>query len=238
MPTYGKQFSNIYDQVGADCGDEDSSFDASIKRVINDVGRSIFNRMSYSWKQREADLTPVASQQYLNMADVAAAWDDDTPVTIFYRNSANQRTVLDPLDDSEWDKQEDLDEGDIEAFHITKKSGAWRILFTFVPDSNFISSYAPLKMEYDTKWVELSADADIPGIPTSHHQLLVYRSNEIVCGIMGDTDLAAYWKSKADKEQGLLNKKQVQRLGRPKRVRPRSALTATGRPRERMDYNK
>ena len=211
MPDYGKQFSGIYGEVGKDCGDETSSFATEIKKKVNDVGRSMFNKMNYSWKQREADVTLTASQQYVNMSDVASDWDEDTPVTIFYRDSANKRHVLECYDDEEWNDEEDTDEGDVYGFHLTKKSGVWRALFVLVPDSNFVSDYSPLKAEYFKKWTELSEDTDIPDLPTSHHQLLVWRTNEVVCGIMGDTELAAFWKGKADKEQGLLNKKQVHR---------------------------
>lgn len=236
-PTYGKQFSDLYDQVGKDCGDENSDFATEIKKKINDVGRSILNEMNYAWKKREEDLTPVASQQYLNMADEVSDWDEDTPVRIYYRDSANKRHVLDVYDDKEWDEEEDLDEGDIFGFHITKKTGAWRILFKYVPNSNFVSSYAPMKMEYYIKWVELSSDTDIPSIPTSHHQLLLYRTNAIVCVIMGDTESAASWDKLATREQGALNRKQVHRLGRPKRVAPRVGVTPAGRPRKARDYN-
>ena len=235
-PTYGKQFSGLYDEVSKDCGDVTASFITEIKKKINDVGRSIFNEMNYAWKQRVADLTLVASQQYLNMADIAADWDDMTPVEIFYRDAAQNRWVLDPYSDIEWRDKEDLDEGDPFGYHISKASGAWRILFTYVPTSAFISSYVPLKMEYMIKWTELSADADIPDIPTSHHQLLLYRADEIVCGIMGDTEAAVGWKKLADKEQGRLNKKQVNRLGRPHRVYPGASILG-GRTRKPRDYN-
>jgi len=224
----GYVFSDIYGSCSKDCGDTTSSFITEIKKKINDVGRSLFQRMDYSWKKRTADLTLVASQSYLNMADVAALWEELSPVIIYYRGSANERVVLEAYDDEEWQDEQDDDEGDPYGYHITKVSGAWRVNFTPVPSANFVSNYNPLKIEYQKMWTELSDPAAVPDLSTSHHQLLLYRTNEIVSIIMGDTESAIAWKAEADKEQGLLNKKQVNRLGRPHKVYPSAHLNARG----------
>ena len=233
----GKVFSDIYNESARDTGDTTSSHVTYVKKKVNDGLREICSEMRYSWLQREADLTLVASQQHLNMSDVASDWDEDTPCTIFYRDSANERQVLDCFDDGEWDDEEDLDEGDVTGFHITKKSGVWRVLFTLVPSSSFVSSYNPLKMEYQKYPTELSADGDIPELPTSQHQALVYYTNMLISAEMGDTQAAGYWGNLADRALGKLRKKQVHRTGRPKRVYPRAAVTIKGRGHQIRDYN-
>src|SRR3990167_11049876 len=159
---YGKVFSDIYNESARDTGDTAPGHITYVKKKVNDALREICNTMRYSWLQREADIALVASQQYVNMSDVAADWDEDMPCIVFYRDSANCRQALDQYDDNEWDMEEDVDEGDVYGFHITKKSGVWRALFTLVPDSNFVSDYSPLKMEYQKKPTEMSGDNDVP----------------------------------------------------------------------------
>lgn len=234
----GKVFSDVYTEAARFTGDLTSSHIVYVKAKVNDALRELVGEMGFDWLQREADVTPVASQQYLNMSDIAATWDEDTPVTIFYRNSANERTVLEAYDKKEWGENEDIDEGDSFGYHITKKSGVWRVLFTFVPNAGFISAYAPLKMEYQKQVTELSGDADIPELPTSQHQALVYATCEMIAFEMGDWEAVAMWARRADKSLGLLRRKQAKRLGRSKRTYPRVALLATGRSRTGWDYNR
>jgi len=233
----GKVFSDIYNESARDTGDTTTSHITYVKKKVNDALREICSLMRFSWLQREADVTLTASQQYVNMSDVASDWDVDTPVTIFYRDSANERTKLDCYDDEEWDKEEDLDEGDVYGFHLTKKSGVWRALFVLVPDSAFVASYSPLKMEYQKYPTELSDDNDVPELPTSQHQGLVYYTNLLICKEMGDIEGIAMWEAEVNKSLGRLKSKQVHRLGRPKRAYPRSCLTIRGRDYQARDYN-
>ena len=237
MPDYGKVFSDIYNESARDTGDTTSAHIIYVKKKVNDALREICNTMKYAWMQREADVTLVASQQYVNMSDVAADWDEDTPSEIFYRDSANERQVLDQYDDTEWKNEEDTDEGDVYGCHITKKSGVWRILFTLVPDSNFVSDYSPMKMEYQKKPTELSDPTDVPELPSSYHQGLVYWTNKLICTEMGDTEAFGVWERLANSALGLLKKRQVHRTGRPKRVYPRSCIKIRGRTHKIRDYN-
>lgn len=234
----GKIFSDIYNESARDTGDTTTSHITYVKKKVNDALRSICQLMKFSWMQRTASVTLVASTQSYLMSVIAATWDEDTPVSIWYRDSANERTVLDCYDDEEWKAKEDLDEGDVFGFHLSKKSGVWRVYFTLVPDSEFVSSYSPLTMEYQKLPTELSADADVPEIPASFHQGLVYFTNKLICAEMGDLEGVATWGSLADDVLGLLKKRQVNRIGRPKRVYPRSCVTIGGRSRIVGDYNK
>ena len=237
----GKTFSAIYNETARKVGDTTAGFITSdVIPTINDVGRNIYQSMNYKFKERTADITLVGSTQSYLMSTIASTWDEDTPVNIFYRDSANKRQPLECYDDKEWDLEEDTDEGDVYGFHISKISAVWRVYFTLVPNSAFVSSYSPLKMEYFTKWtslVETTDDAVEPDIPDGNRQLLIYRSCEILCGQMGDTESAIFWKSKGDKEEGLLKKKQVHRVGRPKKVRPIPSTTVRGRSHIIKDYN-
>jgi len=234
----GKTFSDIYTEISRKVGDTTAGFITSdVCPTINDVCRSIFQNMNYAFKERTADLTLVASQGYVA---VPADWDEMTPVQIFYRGSNNERVDLDCYDNKEWENEQDNDEGDVYGFHISKVSGAWLIYFTLIPDSSFVASYSPLKIEYYKKWTELveTTDDDTePDIPDSHRQLIIYRACEILCGQMGDTEGAIFWKSEADKEEGLFNKKQVNRLGRGHRVRPSPIITTRGFGYRRRDYS-
>lgn len=233
----GMTFSEIYTTVSRKVGDTTLGFITNdVCPTINDVCRSLFQEMNYAFKERTADLTLVASQGYIA---VPTDWDEMSPVQIYYRDSANERQDLECYDNKEWQSEQDDDEGDIYGFHISKISGAWRIYFTLIPDSSFVASYSPLKIEYYKKWTELvktTNDATEPDIPDSHRQLIIYRACEILCGQMGDSEGVLYWKNLADREEGLLNKKQVNRLGRPHRVRPISSLTTRGRNITRRDY--
>lgn len=237
MPTYGKQFSDCYNESARDTGDITTTHVTYVKKKVNDAQRKICNTMKYAWMEREADITLVASQQYVNMSDVAADWEELAPCEIFYRGSANERQTLDQYDNTEWKKESDTDEGDCYGFHITMKSGVWRALFVLVPNSSFVSNYSPLKMEYQKKPTELSADTDIPEIPTSHHQALVYVTNKIISAEMGDSEGVLTWDSLAREALGLLNKSQVHRLGRPHRVRPIPSVGVRGRSHRVRDYN-
>lgn len=234
----GKTFSEIYTECSRKVGDTTSGFITNdVVPTINDVCRSLFQRMNYAFKERTADLTLVASQGYVA---VPTDWDEMSPVQIYYRDSANERQDLEVYDNKEWQLEQDDDEGDVFGFHISKVSGAWRIYFTFIPNSAFVSSYSPLKIEYYIKWgelVETADDATEPDVPDSHRQLIVYRACEILCGQMGDTESAIFWKSKGDEEEGLLNKKQVHRLGRSHRVRPIPSVGVRGRSHKVRDYN-
>jgi len=234
----GKVFSDIYNESARDTGDTTTTHITYVKKKVNDALRAICAMMRFSWLQREADVTLVASQQYVNMSDIATDWDEDMPSIIFYRDSANRRQVLDVLDDKEWDDEADIDEGDPYAYHITIKSGVWRVLFTLVPDSNFVSDYSPLKMEYQKKPDELDDDTDVPELPTGHHQLLVYYTNMLVSAEMDDDAGMKRWAALVDRGLGALKRRQVHRLGRPKRVTPRATMTTAGQRYKARDYNR
>jgi len=233
----GKIFSDIYNEAARQTGDTTTTHITYVKKCVNDALRSICQLMQFSWLQKEADVTLTASQQYVNMSTVASDWDEDTPVKISYMNSANQRQPLDCYDENEWMEEEDTDEGDVYGFHITKKSGVWRCLFVSVPDASFVSSYSPLKMNYQKYPTELSADDSVPEIPTSFHQGLVYFTNKLICSEMGDDEGVIRWAALADDVLGLLKKRQVHRLGRPKKVYPNPCLTIRGIPYQQRDYN-
>ncbi len=233
----GKIFSDIYNESARDTGDTTTSHITYVKKKVNDALRTICQLMKFSWLQKEADVTLTASQQYVNMSTVASDWDEDTPVFMYYRDSANKRQPLDCYDENEWMEEEDTDEGEVYGFHITKKSGVWRALFVMVPDGSFVSSYSPLKMNYQKYPTELSADASVPEIPISFHQGLVYFTNKLICAEMGDDEGFLKWGALADDVLGLLKKRQVNRLGRPKRVYPRPCITVRGIPYIQRDYN-
>ena len=233
----GKIFSDCYNESARDTGDTTTSHITYVKKKVNDALRTICQLMKFAWLQKEADVALTASQQYVNMATVAADWDEDTPVSIYYRDSANKPQPLDCYDDNEWLEEEDTDEGEVYGFHITKKSGVWRCLFVFVPDSSFVASYSPLKMNYQKYPTELSADDSVPEIPTSFHQGLVYKTDALICAEMNDDEGFLKWNGLANEVLGLLKKRQVHRLGRPKRVYPRSCITIKGRGFQPRDYN-
>ena len=233
----GKIFSDLFNESARDTGDTTTGHIVYVKKKVNDALRSICATMKFSWLQRSANVTLTASTQSYLMSSVASDWDEDTPLSIAYRDSANRSQSLDCFDDNEWMDEEDLDEGDCYGFHLSKKSGVWRVYFTLVPDGGFVDSYSPLAMNYQKYPTELSADSDVPEIPTSFHQGLVYATNKLICAEMGDDEGLIRWSMLADKELGLLKKRQVHRLGRPKRVYPRSCLTPRGRPCIARDYN-
>ena len=232
----GKVFSDIYTESARDTGDQTTAHITYVKKKVNDALRDICAEMNYSWLQRSASMTLTASTAAYTISSIASTWDEDTPIRIFYRDSANKRLYLDPYDDNEWEDEEDTDEGDVYGFNISKKSGSWKATLVYVPSSAFVSSYSPLTMEYQKYPTELSADGDIPEIPTSQHQGLVYWTNKLICVEMGDAEGALAWASLAEKSIGLLKKKQVHRLGRSKRVYPRTYL-GRGNARPERDYN-
>ncbi len=234
----GKIFSDIYNESARDTGDTTSSHVTYVKKKVNDALREICSMMNFSWMKRVADITLVASQQYVNIADFASDWDEDTPVSIWYRGADNQKAELEAYDENEWDVQEDLDEGNPFGFHISaKEAGIWKVYFTYVPDSNFVTDYSPLKCRYIKSPTELSADGDIPELPTSQHQALVYFTNKLISAEMGDDQGMMRWDKLANDSLGLLKKKQVHRLGRSKRVYPRMGVRCKGSARSRRDYN-
>lgn len=234
----GKVFSDVYTESARDTGDQTTSHITYVKKKVNDALRSICQLMKFSWMQRTGSITLVGSTQSYLMSTPAATWDEDTPVSIWYRDSANERTTLDCFDEEEWKTEEDLDEGNVCGFTLSKKSGVWRVYFTLVPDSAFVSSYSPLTIDFQKLPTELSADADVPELPTSFHQGLVYFTNKLICAEMGDDEGFLKWKDLADDVLGLLKKRQVNRIGRPKRVYPRSCVTIGGGSRVARDYNK
>lgn len=232
----GKVFSDIYTQSARDTGDTTASHIVYVKKKVNDGLRDICAEMNYAWLQRTVSLPLIASQQSYAMS-VAADWDEDTPVKIFYRDAAQKRSYIDNLDDGEWSSVESLREGTPVAFNINKKSGAWKAYLSLVPNSGFISQYSPATMEYQKYPTELSADGDIPELPTSHHQALVYWTNGLICLEMGDNVSARDWFAMANQSLGLMKKKQGNRVGRPKRAYPRSYLGNRARSANRKDYN-
>jgi len=235
----GKVFSDIYNESARDTGDTTTSHVTYVKKKVNDALREICSLMGFSWLKRTVNLTLTASTQSYTISSFASDWDIDTPVDIWYRDSGNQRIVLDAYDDEEWKNKEDLDEGDCFGFNISQReSGVWKVYLVFVPTSAFVSSYSPLKFDYFKYPTELSGDSDVPEIPTSQHQGLVYWTNKLICAEMGDDAGFATWERLANKSIGLLKKKQVHRLGRPKRVYPRPSVQARGgRSRNPRDYN-
>lgn len=234
----GKVFSDIYNESARNTGDTTSTHVTYVKKKVNDALREICSMMNFSWLKRTASLTLVGSTQAYAISDVASDWDTDTPADIWYRDSGNQRIILNAYDDEEWHDEEDLDEGDCYGYNISMKSGVWKVAFVYVPTSAFVSSYSPLTFDYLKYPTELSDDADIPELPTSQHQGLLYYTNMLVCAEMGDDAGVSRWNALALRSLGLLKKKQVHRLGRPKRVYARSGLSARGgSSRTRRDYN-
>lgn len=233
----GKVFSDIYTESARDTGDQTTSHITYVKKKVNDALREICSEMNYSWLQREVAFPLTASQQAYGIVALAPTWDEDTPINLYYKNAANRRQYLDNKDDHEWREIDDTDEGDPYAFNVSIKDGTWKAYLTYIPSSNFVTSYsATMKMEYQKKPTELSADADIPELPTNHHQAINYWTNALICTEMGDTTGAGEWMALAMKSLGKLKKKQIHRLGRPKRASPRGYLR--GRPGRNLgDYN-
>lgn len=233
----GKVFSDIYTESARDTGDETTSHVTYVKKKVNDALREIASLMDFSWLKRTATFVPVASTQAYTISVIASDWNVDTPVAIWYRDSANKRFYLDCLDDEEWKSKEDIDEGDPHAFNISMKSGAWKAYLTYVPSSGFVSAHPLLNFDYSKAPTELSAVGDIPELPTSQHQALVWYTNSLICTEMGDHEGAIKWMTMAQSSLGQLKRKQVHRLGRPKRAYPRSCLGARGNTRQPRDYN-
>lgn len=221
----GKIFSDIYTESARDTGDQTASHITYVKKKTNDALREVCSEMKYSWLQRSADLTLTASLQYYLMTTFAPLWDEDTPISLYYRAASGKRIYLENYDDSEWEGQESSREGTPYGFNVNKKSGAYNAYLTFIPDSGFVSSFSPMKMDYQKYPTELSAPSDVPEIPTSHHQALVWWTNALICLEMGDQSGAADWMKMAQGSIGLLKKKQVHRTGKPKRVYPAAHLT-------------
>jgi len=234
----GKVFSDFYNESARDTGDVTSTHITYVKKKVNDALREICSMMNFSWMKRTADITLTASTQAYTISTFASDWDEDTPMSIWYRNIAQKKEELEPYDENEWDEEEDISEGDPYGFHISsKEAGIWKVYFTLVPNSAFVSAYSPLKCRYTKYPTELSADGDVPEIPTSQHQGLVYFTNKLICGEMGDLQTAAGWEKLANESLGLLKKKQVHRLGRGKRVNPRAGVLTRHRARKSRDYN-
>ncbi len=233
----GKIFSDIYTESARDTGDETTSHITYVKKKANDALRDICAEMAYSWLQRSVSLPLVASQQAYVIADVAPTWDEDTPIGLYYRGSDSRRIYLALQDDNEWREQENTREGDSYCFNVNMRSGEWKAYLSLVPSSNFVSAYSPMTMDYQKKPTELSTGADIPELPTNHHQGLVYWTNSLICSEMGDINGAADWMARAKKSIGLMKKKQVHRAGRPKRAYPRGYLRGSEGYRPR-DYNR
>jgi hypothetical protein len=91
-------------------------------------------------------------------------------------------------------------------------------------------------MEYQKAPTTLSNDSDVPELPPDHHHALVYMTNKLICAEMDDDAGVARWGNLAEDALGLLNRRQVKRLGRPKRVNPRPCLVK-GQGYIRRDYN-
>lgn len=233
----GKVFSDVYNESARDTGDTTSSHVTYVKKKVNDALREICAEMLYAFMKRTSSLTLVASTQAYTITTFATDFDPETPADVWYRGAGKERIVLDPFDDTEWNAEEDLDEGDCYGYNISKKSGSWKIYMVYVPNSAFVTSYSPLTFDYFKQVAELSGASDVPEIPTAHHQGLVYWTNKLICAEMGDTEGFATWERLAERAIGLMKKRQVQRLGRQKRVNPRSCLTVKERSRQRRDYN-
>lgn len=233
----GKVFSDIYNEAARDTGDTTAGHVVYVKKKVNDALREMCATMNYSWLKRTANLTLVASTQAYTISAFASDWDTDTPVDIWYRGADNKPIELDCYDDEEWKKEEDTDEGDCYGFNISKKTGAWKVSLVYVPSSAFVSSYSPLIFDYLKYPTELSADGDVPELPSSHHQTLVYWTNKLICAEMGDDNGFARWEMLSNNSLGLMKRRQVHRLGRPKRVYPRDAVTIRGRGKVQRDYN-
>src|SRR3990167_4669149 len=232
----GKVFSDIYTESARDTGDQTTSHITYVKKKVNDALRDMCSFMLFDFMRRSTTLTLTANTQgYLASTFISSTWDEQTPVNIWYRGADNSPVELDSFDEHEWREEEDTDEGDCYGFHITKESGSWKVLFTLVPSSSFVSSYSPLNVEYYVIPTELSAAGDIPEIPTAHHQLLVYWTNKLICAEMGDDAGLARWNALAESSMSKMIKRQVHRLGRPKRVYPRGYLTGKST-RQLRDY--
>lgn len=233
----GKVFSDIYNESARDTGDTTTGHITYVKKKVNDALREICSIMEFSWLKRTATFTPVASTQAYTISSIASDWNADTPSSIWYRGSGNKRTYLNECDDEEWKSIEDINEGTPTDFNISMKSGAWKIYLSLIPDSGFVSAFSTLNFDYFKVPTELSADGDIPEIPTSQHQGLVYFTNSLICVEMGDTEAATNWMVLAERAIGLLKRKQVHRLGRPKRAYPRGCLGVKANIRSHKDYN-
>lgn len=224
----GKVFSDIYTEAARDTGDTTTTHITYVKKKVNDALREISSLMAFSWLKRTATFAPVAGTQAYTISAIAADWDVDTPVSIWYRETSNQPVELDAYDDEEWKEQEDTDQGTPYGFNISKKSGDWKLYLALVPDSAFVSSYPTLNFDYSKYVTELSAVGDIPELPAAYHQALVYWTNKLICAEMGDDNGFAKWEKLAEETLGRLKSRQIHRLGRPKRAYPRSYLGTRG----------
>lgn len=239
------EFKWIYTQASRDTGDMTPGQITANKYKVNQALRDICSEMNYSWLQRAVTFPFTPNQQSYpinttvnTIIGPATDWDEDTPLKIWYRDADNKRCNLENFSDSEWETEEDIFTGDPYGFNVNcKAAGIWQIYLALVPDTAFVSQFPTANLEYQALPTALVEDTDIPVLPSMHHQGLLYWTSGLICTEMGDTESAKNWFDLAGHSLGLMKKKQVQRLGRPKRVYPRAYLGGRAGRTGARDYN-
>jgi hypothetical protein len=218
MPTYGLQFSDIYDRIKEYANiSKVVNADAKAKKAANDALRLIATQRNWEALKREGTITPVASQQAYPLAS-----DFDHIISCWYISNGI-RVPIEVVDDERWNRESDNDtDGNPLICRVTTVEGTLKVQFSPRPSSSFVSLYTSIYYDYVKKVTELSADIDVPEIPdTSQHLAIVYLAVSDLLGKQGDLEGMVTWEAKAtrllntahiidDKKQG-----RNPRFGRP-----------------------
>lgn len=237
MPTYGLQFSEIYERVQDYANITNITGSATkAKKAVNDALRKIAADRRWLALRRTGEITPVVSTQDYVLTGMAGF---NYPVRCYYISNGIEQEIR-IVSEDEWAFKSDNDsDGTPEICAFLDISGATKVYFSLRPSAAFVSLYTTIYIDYDKKPTELSADTDIPEIPGTNNQmaLVYYAVSELVLK-QGDYQGQTTYYAKAEEEMNKAFVSDVHFRGMKRKAGKPSfgILSGTNRQRPQQDY--
>jgi len=159
-----------YDGLAAEIQNEvdDQTSDAltAIKQYINDIGEEIWQEEAWSFRDATVYLNSVANQQTLDLTTLitdlgkinVVGYKGENETEFFPLNEISIQTLRNRYTDTT----------------TASKPVVWAWyngLLYFAPIPNY-SGTNNIQIDYDKNWTDLTADADVPGIPVKYKRVL------------------------------------------------------------------
>lgn len=199
MPTYGLQFSTIYERVQDYANITNiTGSSTKAKAAVNDALRKIAASRRWLALRRSGTITPVASTQAYALTGLVGF---NYPVRCYYISNGVEQDIR-IVSEEEWAQKSDSDsDGSPEICAFLDISGATKVYFSLRPSAAFVSLYTTISIDYDKKPTELSSDTNVPEIPNTNNQMaLVYYAVSELLLKQGDYQGSTAYFAKAEIE--------------------------------------
>lgn len=170
-------------------------------------------------------------------ASTGSLTDFESPFRLYYRENGQVRDVA-FVSDSEWLDRSDTTQSDYPSFARLTQSGSTKtIQLDRLLSSTFVSSIATLTLEYWISITRLASSSDESILPDTLRHHIVPLAGLFYARAQGDAVLAKELEGDAERAREAVLRFDIQRLSRPRQIRPQAAYAPSDSGDTSTDYN-